>query len=121
MTGWQFQKIIDMSRELGLNQIVSNQVYRRVGGGREGWRRRGMGKSRVWRRQGGRKGEGERREEVECHFLKFSGPVQFAVSFDRVGNHGGVQERRCGLSPVEPIEGVRSGHHWAMYTTTSLS
>ena len=26
VTGWQFQKIIDMSRELGLNQIVSNQV-----------------------------------------------------------------------------------------------
>jgi aryl-alcohol dehydrogenase-like predicted oxidoreductase len=26
VTGWQFQKIIDMSRELGLNQIVSNQA-----------------------------------------------------------------------------------------------
>ena len=33
VTGWQFQKIIDMSRELGLNQIVSNQVLRE--GGRE--------------------------------------------------------------------------------------
>ena len=33
MTGWQFQRIIDMSRELGLNQIVSNQVRERGGRG----------------------------------------------------------------------------------------
>ena len=26
VTGWQFQKIIDKSREMGLTQIVSNQV-----------------------------------------------------------------------------------------------
>jgi aryl-alcohol dehydrogenase-like predicted oxidoreductase len=26
VTGWQFQRIVDMSRELGLNQIVSNQA-----------------------------------------------------------------------------------------------
>ena len=31
VTGWQFQKIIDMSSELGLNKIVSNQVYMAVG------------------------------------------------------------------------------------------
>ena len=26
VTGWQFQRIIDMGRELGLHKIVSNQV-----------------------------------------------------------------------------------------------
>ena len=49
VTGWQFQRIIDMSRELGLNQIVSNQVRE---GGREGGRKGG--------REGGKEGGREK-------------------------------------------------------------
>lgn len=30
VTGWQFQKIIDTSHYLGLNQIISNQVISRI-------------------------------------------------------------------------------------------
>ena len=49
VTGWQFQKIIDMGRQLGLNQIVSNQVWRE---GEE----RGEGEGEGG---GGEEGEGE--------------------------------------------------------------